>query len=307
MKLIVIGGTGQVGHEVVQQAKTADLQVTEINRDEFDLATESGLLKAKEKISTGADAIIDAQAYTAVDDAEKNQSLCFRLNSEVPKQLALTAAKLRIPYFWLSTDYVFDGHRGPYRETDVPHPLSIYGESKVQGEIHVMANGGRVVRTAWVYSERRKNFLLSILKAAMERPELRVVDDQIGNPTTAHDCAADILTLAQQAYRNGSGLAQGRLVHIAGRDTVSRHRWAELIVLYAKNLGFPIQCERILAIPSSELHLPAARPLDSRLSRERATQLFQELNIRSLATDHSLEDCIQETLLLVKKAGGLNG
>lgn len=297
MKLLLIGSTGQIGYETLRAAKQKAIDIVALSHENYDLTTVNGLAETIKQFDLKVDAIIDAQAYTAVDDAEKNHDLCFQLNCEVPKQLSRAAQHLAIPYFWISTDYVFDGNAGPYGEHDSPHPLNIYGESKAQGETHVLGNRGRVIRTAWVYSDRRKNFLLSILKASLERSELRVVHDQIGNPTAANDFATDLVQLVQNTVQN-KGLNPGEILNLVGRDAVSRHKWAEQIVHSAKRLGFPVKCESITAIPSNEMPLPAARPLDSRLRREKAIKLVGN----RAATEQSLQDSIEHILTRIQKA-----
>ncbi|MBK7891009.1 MAG: dTDP-4-dehydrorhamnose reductase [Bdellovibrionales bacterium] len=296
MKLLLIGSTGQIGHETLQAAKQKGFEVLALDRQHYDLTTANGLSLALQQINSTIDAIVDAQAYTAVDDAEKNRDLCFQLNSHAPKELSLAAHRLGVPYFWISTDYIFNGTAGPYSEKDSPHPLNTYGESKARGEAHVLSNHGRVIRTAWVYSERRKNFLLSILKAALERPELRVVHDQIGNPTSATDFASDLIQLIQ-ASLGGDGLKAKEILNLVGRDAVSRHQWAEQIILSAKALGFPIKCETIKAISSQEMPLPATRPLDSRLPREKALELLGH----KMATESSLKESTDHVLRRVQQ------
>lgn len=302
MKLLLIGSTGQIGTETLQVAKQRGFDVIALDRQHYDLATANGLNLTLQQINSTIDAVVDAQAYTAVDDAEKNRDLCFQLNSHVPKELSLAAHRLGIPYFWISTDYVFNGTAGPYSETDSPHPLNVYGESKAQGEINVLNNHGRVVRTAWVYSNRRKNFLLSILKAALERPELRVVHDQIGNPTSAIDFASDLIQLIQVTL-NGEGLKAKEILNLVGREAVSRHQWAEQIVHSAKALGFPVKCETITAIPSHQMPLPAMRPLDSRLTREKSIKLLGQAMATELGLKESTENILRRVQQLQAEQG----
>ena len=302
MKLLVIGSTGQIGNEIVHAANQKGFDVLTLDRQHYDLATPSGLTQAVHQINSTIDAVVDAQAYTAVDDAEKNRDLCFQLNSHAPKELSLAAQRLGIPYFWISTDYIFDGSAGPYSENSAPHPLNAYGESKAQGETHVLSHNGRVIRTAWVYSDRRKNFLLSILKAALERPELRVVHDQIGNPTSATDFASDIIQLIQNTLKDG-GLRPKEILNLVGRDAVSRHQWAEQIIHSAKALGFPVKCETITPISSQEMPLPATRPLDSRLTREKALGLLGH----KMATENSLRESTEHVLRRVQQLHSVQG
>lgn len=297
MKLLLIGSTGQIGSETAQAAKLKGFDVIALERQQYDLGTSSGLDLTLQQINSTIEVVVDAQAYTAVDDAEKNHELCFQLNSHAPRELSLAANRLGIPYFWISTDYIFDGMAGPYSENSDPHPLNVYGESKAQGETGVLSNHGRVIRTAWVYSERRKNFLLSILKASLERTELRVVHDQIGNPTSAIDFASDLIQLIHNTL-HGEGLRPGEVLNLVGRDAVSRHKWAEQIVASAKALGFPIKCEAVTAISSQEMPLPAKRPLDSRLTREKALKLLGH----GMATEQGLRESVEHVLSRIQKA-----
>jgi len=152
------------------------------------------------------DLIVNAAAYTAVDRAESEPELAARINGDAPRILAEEASRLGAALIHYSTDYVFDGmKRAPYVETDVPTPINIYGKSKLDGERGIRATGCRhlILRTSWVYGARGANFLLTMLRLAGERPEVRVVDDQIGAPTWCRDIAAATVRLATKISAGG--------------------------------------------------------------------------------------------------------
>ena len=192
MRVLVTGVTGQVGRALIGPlAKYASVQTTA--RGDLDLARPGEIASALDRIRP--DLIVNAAAYTAVDRAEDEKDLAYVVNADAPGAVARWTAGQGIPLVHLSTDYVFDGTGGrPWREDDRPHPLSIYGASKLAGEEAIRAANGPhlIVRTEWVYAASGKNFLRTIARLASERKELRIVDDQYGAPTSAR-LIADIV------------------------------------------------------------------------------------------------------------------
>ena len=185
MKILISGKTGQVAVEL--QKHLAGLgELVVLGRDVLDLAV-PGQIRSQVRAHR-PDLIINAAAHTAVDLAQSEPELAFAINAIAPGVFAEEAAALGIPLIHYSTDYVFDGSKpAPYTEDDVPNPLGVYGKSKLAGERAIAASGAEhlILRTSWVYSTHGKNFLLTMQRLLQERPELRVVADQIGAPTWA--------------------------------------------------------------------------------------------------------------------------
>ena len=261
MKILVAGRNGQVGWEL-ERALARLGEVTATDRASLDLADFDAIRRVVREAKPGL--IVNAAAYAAVDKAESEPELAMRVNGEAPGVLAEEAKRLGALLVHYSTDYVFDGtKRTPYREDDVPNPLSVYGKSKLQGEESVRAAGCRhlILRTGWVYAGRGRNFLLTILRKAKEGAPVRVVADQLGAPTGARDVAAltaDVL---------GCDAPPVGIFHAAASGETSWHGFASAILELA---GLPATVE---AIPTSEYPTPARRPgysvLDSsRLPRE---------------------------------------
>jgi len=208
MKLFITGAGGQLGTELQRMLRTgyaeigaipaeyADAEIMAVDRDELDITDFAALQNALEAFAP--DIIINCAAMTNVDGCETNQDLAFLLNSAAPQQLALYAAKHDCKLVQVSTDYVFAGNGStPYKEWDVCLPQSIYGKSKHLGEQYALQhNKTFVVRTAWLYGYNGHNFIKTIVRAAKAGKSLKVVNDQLGNPTSANDLAYHILKLA---------------------------------------------------------------------------------------------------------------
>ena len=264
MKLLVLGGNGQVGHElrralaplgeVVATTRSGALpDGSACERADFDApATLPGLV---ERIAP--DIVVNAAAYTAVDKAETDIEAAFRANAEAPGILARACAARGIPFVHYSTDYVFDGQgTRPYREDDPVAPLGVYGASKRAGEQAVIDAGGRylIFRTAWVYGSHGHNFLRTMLRLGAERDRLRVVADQIGTPTPAAliaDVTAGILAQSNDA----SGIW-----HLTATGSTSWHGFAEAIFAAAQAGGLLARRPEVDAITTAEYPTPARRP-----------------------------------------------
>jgi dTDP-4-dehydrorhamnose reductase len=193
LKVLLTGHTGQVGWEL-QRCLASWVEVVAPGRSALDLGrpeTVAGVVR-----SIGPDLIVNAAAYTAVDQAERESRACFTVNAESVGVLAQEAARLGALLVHYSTDYVFDGaKRSPYIEADSTGPINTYGRSKLAGEKQITGSGCRhlILRTGWVYAMRGRNFVLTMLSLARERPQLRVVNDQVGAPTWARDIASATL------------------------------------------------------------------------------------------------------------------
>ena len=273
MKLLVLGGNGQVGHELLRAlASLGDVVATTrsgalpdgraCERADFDApATLPGLI---ERIAP--DIVVNAAAYTAVDKAETDIEAAFRANAEAPGILARTSAARGIPFVHYSTDYVFDGQgTRPYREDDPVAPLGVYGASKRAGEQAVIDAGGRhlIFRTAWVYGSHGHNFMRTMLRLGADRDRLRVVADQIGTPTPAAliaDVTAGILAQSNDA----SGIW-----HLTATGATSWHGFAEAIFADAHARGLLARVPEVEPIATADYPTPARRPAYSCLDTTR--------------------------------------
>jgi len=276
MRILVTGVTGQVGGALVPRLKRVGTVVA-ATREALDLTRPDDISGALDRLAP--DVIINPAAYTAVDQAEDERDLAFTVNGESPGALARWAAAHAVPLVHLSTDYVFDGSgERPWREDDATRPLSVYGASKLAGEVAVQAAGGPhlVVRTSWVYAASGKNFLRTIARLAAERAELKIVSDQIGAPTSAA-VIADALTriVADNAGDLAARFAAADgLVHLAAAHKTSWHGFADAIVAGLKARDLPVKTERVVAIRTEGYPTKAARPRNSRLALERLADVF---------------------------------
>ncbi|MFC7704781.1 dTDP-4-dehydrorhamnose reductase [Plastorhodobacter daqingensis] len=256
MRLLVFGGSGQVGTEL-RRLCPPGWRLSAPGRDEVDLEQPGAAARAI--AGSGAEAVINAAAFTAVDRAEAAPQPAWRMNAEVPGEMAVAAARAGVPLLHLSTDYVFDGAgAAPMDETHPVAPLSAYGRSKAAGEAMVRVAGGRhlILRTSWVFSAHGTNFLRSILRLGRAEDRLRVVDDQIGGPTPAAAIAAALLTLAP---RLAAGTGPGGTFHFAGAPDAS---WAEFARAILAEAGLAAQ---VVPIASADWPTAAQRPRNSRL------------------------------------------
>jgi dTDP-4-dehydrorhamnose reductase len=210
------------------------------------------------------DAIINASAYTAVDKAEAEPELAFALNRDAPAAMAQAAARLGAPLIHVSTDYVFSGDKPtPYVEDDPRQPANVYGRSKAEGEVAVLDVWDRtaVVRTSWVFSAHRANFLKTMLRLGETRDDVGVVSDQYGRPTHAGDLARGCIALAERLLDGDAGAAG--VFHFAGKGDATWADFADVIFTEAQSYGRGrVRMRRIL---TAEYPTPAARPANSRL------------------------------------------
>jgi dTDP-4-dehydrorhamnose reductase len=264
MKLLITGKDGQVGFEL-QQSLAPLGEVIALSRADFDLSRPDELRDKVRAIKP--DWIVNAAAYTAVDKAEQEEALATVINGDAPGILAEEARRIGAGFVHYSTDYVFDGTRKEaYVETDPTNPLGAYGRSKLVGEQRVTAIGGRawIFRTSWVYAPRGKNFMLTILRLAKERPRLRVVADQFGAPTTAALIAE---TTAAFISKKPDASTAG-IYHLTAGGRTSWHGFAEAIVAGGAARGL---CNDVPIDPitTAEYPLPAKRPGNSVMNSAR--------------------------------------
>jgi dTDP-4-dehydrorhamnose reductase len=263
MRILVLGGSGQLGTQLRTLALPRSVQLLAPTRTAVDLGDPAAIrrLIAAEPWSV----VIDAAGYTNVDRAESEELLAFAVNAQAAACLAEETGKRGIPFIYVSTDYVFDGGKGaPYAETDAAAPLNAYGRSKLAGERHVSAANSRhvILRTAWLYSPYGTNFVRTILQLAQERERLPVVADQLGCPTSARDLAKACLDIALLCAAKPEQENYG-LYHFAGAGAATWLEFADAILETAA--GRLSRLPELVPIASAQYPSRASRPADSRL------------------------------------------
>ncbi len=236
--------------------------ITTLGRDLCDLASPGSATAAIALHRPGI--VINAAAYTAVDKAEGDAENAFALNSAAPREMATATAAAGIPLLHISTDYVFDGRaERPYWETDLCSPLSVYGKSKLEGEVQIREHQPAhvILRTSWVFSEHGSNFVRTMLRLGAERDELSIVGDQLGGPTAACDIAG---ALARIAISIAEGASSFGTYHFAGAPFTSWHGFAQAIFERAASRGARVP-RTIHRISTADYPTSATRPLNSRL------------------------------------------
>jgi dTDP-4-dehydrorhamnose reductase len=287
VKVLINGRHGQVSHEL-QRRLGAVGELIVLGRDQLDLAQPDQIRRQVQNIRP--DLIINAAAHTAVDLAESEPQAAFAINAVAPGVLAEEALALDIPLIHYSTDYVFDGMKaGPYTEDDTPNPLGVYGKSKLAGEQAIRDVQGKhlILRTSWVYSTHGRNFLLTMQRLLQEKPELRVVADQIGAPTWAGTIANSTLALIERWQANE--VADWGTYHLSAQGETSWFGFAQAIGEALRQQGKP--CARLIAIPSSDYPTPAARPLNSRLD---CSRLQRDWGVSQPDWQTALRECLTE-------------
>jgi dTDP-4-dehydrorhamnose reductase len=276
MRILVTGVTGQVGGALASRLAGTHAVVA-ANRGVLDLSMPAAIAGRLDELAP--DLIINPAAYTAVDRAEDERELAFRINAEAPGAIARWAAARGVPLIHFSTDYVFDGSgERPWREDDRTGPLSAYGASKLAGEDAVRAAGGMhlIIRTSWVYAAKGANFLRTIVRLAAERKELRIVADQCGAPTSAEVIAEAVTGIVAAG---GPPLAErfaaaGGLVNVATSGVTSWHGFAVAIVDGLKARGVPLAVGDVVPIRTEDYPTKAKRPANSRLDLSRLKRVF---------------------------------
>lgn len=263
-RYLVTGREGQVVRSLIERsAGRDDLELIAVGGPELDLARPETLAAVINGVKP--DLIVSAAAYTDVDQAETNEAQALVVNADGPGELARLAAARDIPIVQLSTDYVFDGSKdGPYTETDLVSPLGAYGRTKLEGERRVQeaTQNFVILRTAWVYSPFGKNFPKTMLRLAQTRDSLTVVEDQVGNPTSALDIADAILVVAKNLLSRSDPALRG-VFHMTGTGDVSWDDFAREIFAVSSAEGGP--SADVISSPTSAYPTPARRPANSTL------------------------------------------
>lgn len=290
-RVLILGSGGQLGHELVQSFG-GHAEVIACDRNSLDLTSPD---KIREKVRTAApDLILNAAAYTAVDRAESEPDLATAINTHAPAILAEEALRAGALLVHYSTDYVFDGTKNsPWTEIDATNPLNTYGASKLAGEKAITQVGGRylIFRTSWVYGPYGKNFLFTMLRLGRERDELKVVDDQVGSPTTSIELAKATNKITTRILRGdfGSPSVWAGLYNMTCGGSVSWCGFAQAIFARSAKL-LKEKSSTVHPIKTTEFPTPAARPHNSVLSNEK---LFQRFGVRLAAWEPALDEVLQ--------------
>jgi dTDP-4-dehydrorhamnose reductase len=254
--ILITGDKGMLGRDLTARLQTTH-QLIGVDLPEVDITEQAAI---ENVIATGRpDAVIHTAAFTAVDECELKPALALRVNAEGTRHLALACRQARIPLLYVSTDYVFDGHKADaYVEGDSPNPINVYGRSKLAGERAVgdLLERFWIVRTSWLYGPHGKNFVKTILHLAQRGESLRVVNDQVGSPTYTVDLAAALEQILEKA---GPGI-----YHVTNQGYCS---WFEFAREVLRQAG--LEQVELLPIPTSASDRPAARPRNSRLAGTR--------------------------------------
>ena len=273
MRILITGGAGQLGWEL-RRTLAIFGEVVAPPRDILDLASAESIVAAVRGVRPGL--IVNAAAYTAVDKAESEPGLAMRINGDAPRILAEEAALRNVPLIHYTTDYVFDGSKAePYREDDEAAPINVYGRTKLAGEQAVMAAKAAhlIFRTSWVYGSRGRNFLLTMLRLARDRKELKVVDDQVGAPTSARLIAEATAVAIARSFNEGvldlDRFRQlGGLYHLTAAGRTTWYGFAQAILLNKEGVA------KLSPIPTSGYPTPARRPQNSVLDNGKLAKQF---------------------------------
>jgi dTDP-4-dehydrorhamnose reductase len=270
-RILVTGAGGMTGSEVCEQATAAGWLVQPLSHEDADITDARMLTDVTRKFRP--DVVVNAAGYTAVDRAESEADVAMAVNSDGARNVARAAASAGAPVIHISTDYVFNGEaRSPYEPDAKTAPVSVYGKTKLAGESAVLDENPNhvIVRTSWVFSHRGANFVRTMLRLGEERDELRVVEDQIGRPTSATDLASALLIVALAIIDNP---ALAGTYHFANAGETSWFGFAQGIFEQARALG-ERHTPRIVPIPTSEFPTAAQRPAYSVLDTTSFSERF---------------------------------
>ncbi len=285
MKVLLTGANGQLGR-CFQDRIPAGWQVMATDADTLDITDANQVDQAV--ANCRPELIINAAAYTAVDKAESDAARAALINAQGPENLAYAASRAHASFIHVSTDYVFDGTSPiPYVETDAPHPLGVYGSSKLDGELAVMRAYPKsiIIRTAWVFSEYGNNFVKTMLRLAKERDTLNIVEDQRGCPTYAGDLAQAIITIA--AVEDARGI-----YHFCGNREVSWKEFTEEIISTAARLDLLDSLPVVKGISTDQYPTAAQRPKYSTLSCAKIAQYGISPSDWAKALNHCMTEII---------------
>lgn len=270
MKILITGATGQLGWEL-QRTAPVEHEVLALARHQLDLSKSDEIARKIDQIKP--EVIINAAAFTAVDNAEQQCDLAFQINATAPEIIAKAAAKVGARLIHISTDYVFDGEQShPYAPEDVPNPINVYGASKRAGEIAIRGVPqleSTILRTSWVYSAHGNNFVKTMLRLMTQKPQLGIVADQIGTPTWGRN-------LAETVWEFVTNSAACGIYHYTDAGVASWYDFALAIQEEGLRLGLLNSAIPIMPITTLEYPLPATRPFYSVLDKQATWVLMGE-------------------------------
>ena len=271
MKVLVIGSKGQVGTCLMESGPSYKLDMIGYDLPEIDITSPDSVKSKFDEANP--DLVINAAAFTAVDKAEEEVELSYQVNDKGTENLADACEARDIPFFHISTDYVFDGEEGMYIEDSLVNPQSVYGASKLAGEISAKNHCSKtmILRTSWVFSSHGNNFLKTMIRLARTKDELGIVQDQKGSPTSANHIAAALLKLVLE-YKTAQNVFG--TYHFTGAPYSNWYDFALLIFEESKQFGLIDKIPKIKALKTSEYPLPAKRPGDSRLD---CSKIFNQI------------------------------
>jgi dTDP-4-dehydrorhamnose reductase len=317
--ILLTGKNGQVGGELLRRLPQLG-EVVALGREQLDLSKPDDIRRTI--LDVRPQLIINAAAYTAVDQAETDQATAQAINQEAPGLMAVEAKKIGATLLHYSTDYVFDGtKRVPYDEADSANPINVYGKTKFAGEQAIRSSGvpHLIFRTAWVYAKQGRNFLLTMLRLATEREELRIVSDQVGAPTCAADLAvATCKILAGISERNRAKFVfseVGGTYHMSAPGQTTWYDFGQMILKQAEaaphdlvwlaeaTKGRQLLARRVIPISTEEFHSPARRPLYSVLSNSRLNRAF---GIALPDWQSQLQGCFESTAANIAARSSVN-
>ena len=299
-KILVLGTTGQISRALIELCSDYRVELVALGRKDIDFSfPKMAQLELENRfLEQELVAVINAAAYTQVDQAEKEKDLCFRVNAETPKIIAQFCAKRDIPFIHYSTDYVFSGEgQKPWTETDGTQPLNVYGWSKLEGENAIVQVHEKylILRTSWVYDAVGKNFLKTMLRLGKEREVLKIVSDQIGAPSYAHHLAKGTLDLLEKVL-DLREFPKG-IYHFCNSGETSWYGFAQAIFETGRDLGMHFQVKQIETILSGDYPTPAIRPKNSRLNTEKISEI---LGVQLPHWTEGLRECLQQVKGLEK-------
>lgn len=268
MNIVIIGKSGQLAFELSRELENSEHQVTFLGRDVINITNASNI--EENLLPLSADVLINASAYTAVDKAEEDTEACNAINALAVQNLATFCKANGVFMVHVSTDYVFNGHKGsPYLTDDPIEPQGAYGKSKADGEkalLEILPEASCLIRTAWVYSSHGNNFVKTMLRLMADKPQLTVIDDQIGTPTWAKGLAEACVSAA---LNKTSGV-----YHWTDEGVASWYDFALAIQELGIEKGLLEKMIPVLPIPSSQYPTPAKRPHYSVLDKQTAREAF---------------------------------
>ena len=296
MKIFLTGKNGQLGSRLEEDLKKFH-EVIAMDRNSLDLIDIQLIEDTIHQVKP--DLIINTAAYTNVDRAEKEEDLAYRVNALAPKALTKAAKLLDIPIIHISTDYIFDGlKKDAYIENDEPKPLSVYGFTKLQGEVFVKQNPKHfILRTSWVFSSRGHNFLKTIIKLAQEKSSINIVDDQWGSPTSVKVLSEAIQAIIEHFAQKNNSDAFGTY-HVTSDGETNWYLYARKILNVLESLKDEVKLKRNdVHISSSQYPQDAKRPLNSRMNTTKFKNTFM---VEFPHWENEVEDVIYQTIKHLK-------